>query len=256
MPTSISPSLSAQPVFVLGVHAAGEPAGGDHTPHILAPGLNLLGVWHSPAAQSASGMPGDPPQTILWQADLPRSANQARQILRTNQSLLLSASQALPEAERRLAAQTPAGLPGNQPGGQSFGAPWDLLGDLQTGAAEAARFFDAMRLALAPQARVETTLGGRVVGRSELSWNGSVQNAFIPNLTRQQAAQHRQVLAQVMLSRQSVMRMGVLIASSAASLASSAFTGPLSLLYVYQFVRDLIAEIQKFGAAVPAPANN
>jgi len=251
MPTATSPSLpgpaaaTTQPVFVLGLPAQ---AGAD--------GPAMFGVWHSPASGILPGgsLSTPAPQTILWQADLPRSANQARQILRTNQALLLSASQALPEAERRLATQTPAGLPGNQPGGQSFGAPWDLLGDLQTGAAEAARFFDSMRLALAPQARVETTLGGRVVGRSELSWNGSVQNAFIPNLTRQQAAQHRQVLAQVMLSRQSVMRMGVLIASSAASLASSAFTGPLSLLYVYQFVRDLIAEIQKFGAA--APANN
>ena len=250
MPASASPIPSARPVFVLGVHAAGGQAGGENTPV-----SSLLGVWHSPAAQSASGMPGDPPQTILWQADLPRSASQSRQILQANQSLLLSASQALPEAERRLAAQTPADLPfANQPAGQSFSAPWDLLGDLQTGAAEAARFFDAMRLALAPQARVETSLGGRVVGRSELSWNGSVQNAFIPNLSPQQAARHRQVLAQVMLSRQSVMRLGVLIAASAASLASSAFTGPLSLLYVYQFVRDLIAEIQTFGAA--APANN
>ena len=236
-----------------------QPPQSEEFPYLLQMGASgqthqpdILGIWSSQQTLPPAGSA----QITIWQADLPGHNGSARQILQANQSLLLSANQALPVAEQRLAAENilPASLRvDSQPGGQAFSSPWDMFGDLQASAAEAIRFFDAMRMALAPQARVETVLGGQTIGCSELSWNGSVRNAFIPRLNPQQAARHRQVVAQVMLSRQSVMRMGVLIAASAATLASSALTGPLSLVFVYQFVRDLIAEAQKLGAAIQSP---
>ncbi len=199
---------------------------------------DVFGVWLSPASGGA------PAEHVFWQADLPPQASQAQELLAANQRLLERAGQALPLVEQGLAEKRAGGAPQT---GQSFTAPWDGLASLPSAAVETARFFNAMRLALAPTASVQTSVDGRLIGRTQILMNGSFSNLLAPRLNAQQAARHYQVVSQALFTRQAVMRMGVLIAGGGASLASGAFAGPLSLLLVFQFVRNLIADVQQFG---------
>ncbi len=204
---------------------------------------DLLGVWLSPPGRPP-GAPAAGVALVSWQVDLPRQS--AGTYLGSSQRLLEGAGLALPQAELRLQAQIEQAR--RAPAGQAFAAPWKDWADLPAEAAEAARFFDAMRLALAPTARVQTTLDGQVVGLTDIAWNGSFTNRLPARLNPRQAARHAQVVRQVLASRQAVLRMGVLVAAGAASLAAGALSGPFSLLFVYQFVRQIVAEFQSLPA--------
>ena len=208
------------------------------TPDSSAP-ADLLGIWHSPALNQLENL-----DTIVWRASLPRQNNQAHNLIQSNQNMLTLANMALPIAEQRIETNNTGGV---LRGGQSFGLPWQIGDNILESAAEAERFFTALRIAFSPHARVETIVDERLIGLSVLSWTGELSSAVLPRISSQQALRHRQIISQVLISRQTAMRMGVLVAASAASLASGGITGPLALLAVFQFVRDLIAEVQKFG---------
>jgi hypothetical protein len=247
------------------------------TLHAGAPS-DILGLWQRDAAGSSSspagtGSAGMTDESVtLWSYDLPRHPVRAAWVLKARARRLGAAEQTLPGAEQRLAifqdglvrrgasfalsapAQAgpehelqmwlQAGMAA-QAGGLAFG-PLDALQELWDGARrladDVARFAADVRGAVAPQTIVATGSGPSAAGRSELSWLGSCTTWLRNDLAPVQVQLHVQAVRQVLQTRRTWLRIGLLVVGGATGLASLLGANPFALLAVYRFVRRLIEE--------------
>jgi hypothetical protein len=230
---------------------------------------DLLGIWNGPASDSY--IHGVEP-LVIWHADLPRKQGVTGNKLAANDRLIHQANLALPLAEQRLKEISLPGGAENQPlppaerklqeqleqisalsgsqvraGAQSyalFGADFQAIIDDAKGALQ---FFTHLNLALAPSSRVETTIAGKGIGWTNLSWAGDFETCLQHNISQQQADAHFRLVSQALASRQTVVRIGMMAVAGAASLSAGALTGPLAVIAVCNFVKEIIAEIQQSG---------
>lgn len=225
-----------------------------------------LGIWQ--AGPVRADEPAFVPEVTTWRVALPASQGRAEKNLRRNAARLHAARAALPQAEARLqdfTSQLPRkGLEYTLPSDSEYTAERDLqtfIARVQRTSSWSYSFNDLIpqiselmnalnclaqnvRLSLASYASVESSRAGRLVGRTRVSWLGDFTNEWGVGLNPAQAGLHLQAVSQVLESRQSWVRIGLLVAAGAACLTSLAAGNPLAPLAVFQFVRQVIGEFQ------------
>lgn len=228
---------------------------------------DLLGVWQVTTIELLGDF--EAPLQSTWQVELPANPRQALKMIANNQKRLASASLALPQAEARLHNFTghfrQTGLGFALPGSMALSPEADLqrflrhaqrtasssygLGDLLPQISElvsaANHLAMNIRLSLVNYAQVETSQVGRLVGRTRVSWLGDFSTEWGLCLNSTHSRMHRQAVSLALATRQSWVRIGLLVASAGANLASGLSGNPLVLLGVFQFVRQVIDEVQE-----------
>jgi hypothetical protein len=254
-------------------------------PGATVPG-DILGLWRRDIdglSTSPAGSRGPAPSdefVTLWRCDLPRHPTRAAWVLNARNRQLAAAQQMLPDAEERLAifqdglarrgasyvlaaplqneperelqAWLQAGVE-MQTGGRTFGpldALQDLWEDARRLAGDVGRFTADVRDALAPRAIVATATGAAVSGRTEIGWLGSCATWLRNDLAPAQTDLHVQAVRQVLQTRRTWLRIGLLVVGGATGLASVLGANPFALFAVFQFVRRLIAEYRAVRQAV------
>jgi hypothetical protein len=217
---------------------------------------DLLGVWAAPApasvpagqgllpgapAESAGGLPG-----LVWQAQLPADPGAAAAVLRGAEDRLAAVEPALAVAAQRLAeypqTATQPALLGLPP------AETKLTEYLHSETAQAAladiqQFVQQLRDVLAPQASIETTLGGAVVARSVLTINSDLRTAWLVSLDAERASLHQRTVDLALKTRAALLRTVAFTIRGAAVLAVGAAAGPLALPAAWHFIEDVRSEL-------------
>ena len=112
-------------------------------------------------------------------------------------------------------------------------------------AGDASSFFDGLRMALGRLSLIQTNMGGRAVGWTYVSWDGRLTSFYRPGVRPRDAALHRQAVQQALFTREAWLRIGLAIAGGLASLGAVLAGNPLSILAIYRFVRQIIAQAQR-----------
>lgn len=231
------------------------------------PFSDLLGIWQVTTIELLSD--SEAPLQSTWQVDLPANPRQALKMIANKQKRLASASLALPQAEARLRNFTSYfrqnGLGFALPSNMALSPEVDLqrflahaqhtasstygLGDLFPQISElvsaANRLAMNIRLSVVNSVQVETSQVGRFVGCTRVSWLGDFSTEWGINLNSTHSQMHRQAVSLALATRQSWVRVGLLVASAGANLASILSGNPLALLGVFQFVRQVIDKVQE-----------
>jgi hypothetical protein len=239
---------------------------------LLVPGsasaLDLLGVWQT---ATADGVAGD--GQLVWQVDLPANRSSAAaslaqqiELLQTGQQELRTArrrldtfthqaqlaatgavsfttlDQELPTPERELAALLVAAR-----GEQAFLLGERLVEGWQETARQAQAFLGQVRLALAVYTRVETKLGGVLIGQTIVGWLGDVKTIWWPGQAGEQAVLHQRALALALGTRAAWTRAALHIVAGAARLASlfAASGGFLAIPAAWQFIKQVLADVRQ-----------
>jgi hypothetical protein len=252
-----------------------------------------LGVWQAadgaaPDAAEAFGLAAPsryPPQTLLWQVELPSDLSAARATLRRQEARLQAAELALPAAaaglEQMVAAQRQAasfgfgaGRPAREPRApgapagwlvgprdelaawiedaqeQSFGAFDVLPAGARAASDAAAAFFEKVQRSLLFAAIVETRTDAVLQAVTVLSWDGEIRNACSEDLAAACAAEHGRVLNHVVRTRAAWLSLALLIASRSLLLAALFPTNPLlAIPAAYRFFRQALANLETIQEA-------
>ena len=103
--------------------------------------------------------------------------------------------------------------------------------------------------ALAHYAAVETAVQGRLLGRTTVSWMGDMNTVWHAGLDPTSAVLHQRTLALALASRDTWMRMVVVVARGAIAL-SVLLTTPggaiLALPAAWKFVHQVLSELEKY----------
>lgn len=107
------------------------------------------------------------------------------------------------------------------------------------------RFYADLRQALSPHAVVETVAAdGRVLALTRVAWRGDVQSAEAAGLTADEVQLVRASVGHVLATRTTWLRIGVFVASLAASIATVLAGNPLSFAAAWGFIKQIIAEVK------------
>lgn len=104
------------------------------------------------------------------------------------------------------------------------------------------------RALVRPVARVETVVGGRSVALTAIDWNGDHRTAWVDGVGAGEMATHVEAVRLAMASRQTLLRLCVIVVTGALELALKAHIpgGQILLLpAVYRFVRDVLQEVER-----------
>lgn len=246
------------------------------------PDQDVLGLW-TPVPLSESGaLAFDAPGSRLedaapvWRANYPADPELMEADLQEARKQLEAAEAALVLAPSRLdayLAQGRAGLaydlpaPGTQPSlpeedltlllGEIQGvvpATSYALDDSSAGrwdhAFEAFQAFtNRFQQVVAHLAWVETELGGRLVGRTAVTWTGDMDTILLEWLEPDQLRVHQQTLSLALASRRTVLRTSSLVIANAVKLsallttpAGIALAIPAVLRFIYQLRKELTAK--------------
>jgi hypothetical protein len=239
---------------------------------------DVLGIWQVTASAGAFGARALGAEAGLhWQVGLPDNLRAASAILAQQEALLRLDQTAAVEAEARLAAFV-AGLPppgapvsfdlSQQPwpeaerelavwvqavrGPESFWPGQAWLAGWQEIEQQAKDFLEQVRLAIRYYAWVESSLGVERLGRTTVGWLGSVETVWLGRLDDARADIHRRALAVTLETRMTWLRLALQISVGAARLAAVVSSGGVlgvgSLAAAWNFLRQVLAEVQKLRA--------
>lgn len=249
----------------------------------ITPGEDVLGIWQaSPPpvqAEMAFSGPGEAvPLTVedvavVWRVNLPFNTMQADAALQQQQAALRQANQDLEAAHARLEAFATGQPPGGDQPVQSFGieqtalaapeaelAGWlapsqgvmsfalgiSLPQGWQDTAQEALDFFSKVRQMLAHYAYVESSTGGSTTGRTVVSWMGDFETLWQRGISADTMQLHSKSVDLALASRQSWVKMAMLVAQGAALFGLFSSTGnPLMIPAVYKFIRQVMEQYRE-----------
>jgi hypothetical protein len=247
-----------------------------------------LGVWQpaSPAAPADSplesagldlGGGAGRDGVSLWQIALPAERSAAVQALNLAEARLAVAETALPQAAGRLTAFVAAGGPSLAvaPGleapelelnswaalSQSVGSSgsWErssqpiddlvALPAIQQVAERMDAFFDKVRETLRNPTVVETDSGDARVALTHVSWTGDTHTVWAVGLPADDAQQHVRALRLALRTRDTWLRLALIIVRGAIQLTALFAAAPLlALPAAYRFVRQIIDQLQALQA--------
>jgi hypothetical protein len=249
----------------------------------VIPGLthasDLLGVWQIMPLQRPLDSGATQHDATVWYVDLPDDRQAAATCLTRRAVLLETEQRALPIAGQRLNAfvhntrQAAANLPTgfalpeyalSQPerelaawlqamhGQESFFPGEHLTEGWQETARRAWAFIDQVRLSLACYARVETSSGGKRIGRTSVGWLGDVDTIWFAGLDSELIAMHQRALTLALDSRAAWGQTVLHIVVGATRLSALlAVPGGLFLAVpaAWKFIRQLLVDLGQVQAS-------
>jgi len=209
----------------------------------------VLGAWipiaMSPAEAVAFGVGGPGRgEEAVWRADLPADRDRTTARVAAAEAKLEDSRAALAEAERRLVAYvaaqraappfaraTEAGpeeeLTGlldeirtGEPAVRPYGMGERITGGLQGAIEEVRAFLARLTQVIGHYAWVETTQDGQVAARTAVSWMGDIETVWPARLDAGQAALHERALGLALQSRDTLVRLFVVVLTGAVQLAA------------------------------------
>ncbi|HEY5867114.1 MAG TPA: hypothetical protein VI542_16450 [Candidatus Tectomicrobia bacterium] len=240
---------------------------------------DVLGLWAAVQAAPAAAVSFDAatvasPAMPLWHVDLAADANLAATSLASGEAHVRASQEALALAEERLkafvaarttapafaisSAAVPSALPeaellvwlqDTQEGAVSFGLGDWLHGGWEETTEQFQAFVNRLLQSLAHYTAVETAVQGQLLGRTTVSWTGDMDTVWQPGLDPTSAMLHQRALALALASRDTWMRMVVVVARGAITL-SVLLTTPggaiLALPAAWKFVQQVLSELEKY----------
>jgi hypothetical protein len=225
-----------------------------------------LGVWDVEPASVSFAAGEQEPEVPTWHVALPSSSKAAQAHLAARAKALDLSRRDLTHAERELMRFDPSGAVAfdvGDPLSEQQRALRTQVEALQTPVAfgvkppqwiadsEAYRqwneFVARVRQMVSDYARIETTSGGRFVGRTEVGWTGDFGTTWAGELTQASMAEHREAVHLALSSRIALARLVSVVATGAAGLAVKASIpgGQVLLLpATWRFVRDVLKELR------------
>ncbi len=111
---------------------------------------------------------------------------------------------------------------------------------------QALGFLAQVQRSLANFAIVETRSGGRVAGRTEVSWLGSFATLWAGQESASLARQHEQSLALALATRSAWLRLGSLVIQAALKLSALASVNPLvALPAAYKYLTEILEQYRR-----------
>ncbi len=225
-----------------------------------------LGIWAVEAEAVSFGAGEAAPDVLTWRVDLSENPEAAQTELAARAKALELSQRDLAHAERELARFDPS-EPVAFGTGDRLTDPRQALRQSVTtlqrpvafGPGESERVMDSdaykqwnsfverVREMVSHYVRIETTVGGRFVGRTEVGWTGDFGTTWAPALTPSSIAEHRQAVHLALASRIALTRLVSVVATGAAGLAVKASVpgGQVLLLpATWRFVRDVLKELR------------
>jgi hypothetical protein len=238
----------------------------------------LFGDWQTNDAIAKRMESDAAPQPSLWVMDLPADAQSASQHLAQQQSQLQHEQREIALAAQRLAAFADGWEPNEAATSKALGLESEiapspesklaatlalanqpqakgLLDDpLQAARAEFDRFVERVRELTSSYAHIETKLAGRAIGLTVVGWMGDFKSAWDGKVSVEQIALHRQNVRLALARRAMLVKLLIVVSTGAAKIALRLATPGAQLLVipaVWQFVKDVIAQIQALNTATP-----
>ncbi len=224
----------------------------------------LLGAWATEAAEADS-----PDAAPVWRWEIPANARVVSSptsldpigALARDQTCIEQASERLSRFVEAWASEQPAqpksleehaaspedALARTLQGIQSPQAK-GLLDPLQSVREEFEAFVGRVRELVSHYAVIETSVGGVVVARTLVGWTGDFQSFLRQDATAEQARLHHRNVRAALARRAALIRLLGVISANAAKIVLRLATPGAQLLVLpalWQFVRDVIAELQR-----------
>jgi hypothetical protein len=235
--------------------------------------VEALGLWQVTAGEATSGDQAG----SLWRVELPAEPLEAEQALNLQEVHLGRVRRALGAVERRLSADL-KNLP--QPGATTDyalranlleaepGTPGSVLAtaaktrwpeasyavydrfplsahQLEEAGQAVRHFASQVQQTISQFARVETALGGQMVGITQVAWSGEVTTRWSARFGPDHYRQHTRVLAQALATRQDWLRFLLLVTGGALRIGAALASGPFSLLTLWttwNYLKQVVAE--------------
>lgn len=245
----------------------------------------LTQIWEIDATSSEQDLSFDSPSLadtsqLVWKLDLPESSPAAERELESLEGEIQSANKVLeeiPHVIERIGHQRSKSRSGDlsfqleqlpaheaelfdllnelSPSdvGLSFGFPGKSKLDLQKAAQEFENFLDRVKKMLTHFALVETSVQGKVIGRTLVSWSGKTESSWQSTSSTQQFYLHERSLQAALASRYLVINMVVISAQSAARLSALlAIPGGavLALPAVWRYITRILNQLEKYQTLI------
>lgn len=206
---------------------------------------------------------------MVWRADLPEDTSMKDNLLKAHSldlrqtGLALSAAGPLLIQELRQASARAAAGEGTayqfssssdagrvallaealvyQPGGVSFG----MQDELAEASVLVSRFAGSVYRLVDQFALVESLRGGRLAARTRVDWLGDVRTWWAAGSPLPAVADHQQVLAQALATRQAWLRLAAVLAAGAARVGLAMAAGPFNPVAIWaawQYVQKVLAQ--------------
>lgn len=241
----------------------------------------LFGGWHVEAATAKTLDLDAPAPPATWRLDVSPDAHTAHRQIASQHAQLARDQRDLELATQRLAAFVDAWEPSEAATEKSLGpeasaeaeaSPENnlaatlalanqpqakgLLDDpLQAARAEFERFVQRVRELTSSYAHIETKVAGSAIGRTVVGWTGDFKSVWDGKVSVEQIALHRQNVRMALARRAMLVKLLIVVSTGAAKIALRLATPGAQLLVipaVWQFVKDVIAQIQALNAATPS----
>lgn len=237
-----------------------------------------LGIWRmasvAPEAYAAPAAP-ESVEGLRWRIDLPAEERDAQRALRRRLAAAKAREADLDKVARRMSELVVPAAYALGPGANALAVP-------SVGPAEASLLAEVEKLYSAPMAyagdreslprrllaekanqlllqfrrlvqyyaRIEITVGGRLVGLTVVDWSGDFQTTWQGDVGPAEMTLHLDGVRLALASRQALLRLVGVVTTGALSLAATASVpgGQLLLLpAVYKYVRDVLAELAQYA---------
>lgn len=225
-----------------------------------------LGVWSVEPETVSFGAGEAAPNAPTWRVELPAAPEAAQAQLTARAKALELSQRDLVRAEREMAQFDPSESVTFGAGDQLTDPRQALRQSVATlqepvafGPGESERVMDSeayrqwnafverVRQMVSHYARIETTIGGQFIGRTEVGWTGDFGTTWADDLTPASMAEHREAVHLALASRVALTRLVSVVATGAAGLAVKASIpgGQVLLLpATWRFVRDVLRELR------------
>lgn len=227
----------------------------------------------------------------VWRADLPDDPLEAQRLLSTRAAQLRLSQRSLAQAGTLLrndlrsippprdgeSFSTPAGWPPANPDTprgllelaaiERFSSQASFAGEPQEGIDQgllseaaldqagqvAGDFFAQVQRLVGQFALVESSLGGRSLGLTRVSWGGDAQTWWSARAGMDDYPLHQQVLAQALGTRQAWLSFALLFSAGVVQVAAALASGPFSLLTIWTTWNYLKKVVEKYRALHTQP---
>ena len=238
---------------------------------VTLPDPDLFGIWSvAPQTSSVAFGVGESAAPIepTWRVRLPESIDEAQSILDSQRASVQHSDSALEQAEQRLnqLRRAEAGLSFAAPGGPeaellatvnalrlpvAYGLFTREQPEDQTTSRQWRSLLDQVRDLIAHYARVETEVGGALIGHTTVGWTGDFNTLWLPAVSPSSMNLHRQSVQLALASRLGLICLIGVVSTGAAGIAAK-LTLPggqlLVLPAIWKFVREVLAEWRKWKA--------
>ena len=242
-------------------------------PTFTLSGLNLprqedpLGLWELAAPASTSFVSASTAaQVPTWRVVLPPEPETERAALSDQHQALTDVNRALIRTQKELSEFGAGGQPSfavDEPLAAPKAALWKEVAVLRApqsyglfdgqGSAERQTlhrrwtdFIAQLRQLLTTYAQIETACGAEEIGCTRVGWSGDFSTTWLAGATAQTQQQHLSTVKLALASRLALLRLVMVVASGAASLAATASVPGGQLLLIpatWRFVREALQEL-------------